>query len=248
MVRTLLDKTTIAFGIAVFTAASVWATPPIMFETGMYDLGNHPDGNARDPEYGARIDNLYDSIGVDVGIFTFDFECTDCAMSMIYDGNSITISGTAFGGEPDGDGGYLNNGYDGLYSFNNVTYSMVVPLENDGSGLQDIGIMGTTGGPIGTLTFLGDGVDDLPSLTMWELMDKNDPDRGFPNSFRVGDEDNDAGHRGFDGISGWGWFLVRADGTRDFVDADGAQDWLFTADRVPVPAPGSAALFLLGLA
>ena len=245
MVRTLLGKATIAFGIVFLTAASASATP---FEIGSYDLGNHPFGNARDPTYGFRLDNLYDSIGASVGVFTFDFECSACGVTMVYDGNSIAISGIVSGGEPDGGGGYVNNEFDGLYRINNVVYPNVVDLENDGSGLQDIGIMGVTGGPIGTLRFLGDGVDALPSLTMWELMDKNDVARGFPNSFRVGNEDDDLGHRGHPGISGWGWVLIKADGTNDFVDPGGAQDWLFTARRVSVPAPGSVVLLLLGLA
>lgn len=72
---------------------------------------------------------------------------------------------------------------------------------------------------------------------------------GNPFSFRLGDEDDDLGHRNFPGISGWGWLKFRESGTNDdFVDALGAQDFLFIARRVPVTVPGTAVLLMLGLA
>jgi hypothetical protein len=81
---------------------------------------------------------------------------------------------------------------------------------------------------------------------MWDLMDKKG---GNPFSFRLGDEDDDLGHRNFPGISGWGWLKFRESGTNDdFVDALGAQDFLFIARRVPVTVPGTAVLLMLGLA
>jgi hypothetical protein len=235
-------------GITFLSAGSALATPPILFETGLYDLGNHPDGNAAEPTYGARIDNLYPNSAP----FTFDFECDDCGMSMNYDGSSIHIFGTAFGGQHDGVGGRLDNDFDGLYGFN-VTYGGAAVVENGGtgddSGLQDIGRPGETGGQIGSLEFLSTtGGDAFPSASLWDLMDKKG---GHVNSLRVGNEDNDLGHRDSVGISGWGWLKVReTDSRKDFEDADGAQDFLFIGRRRSneTPEPGSTALLLLGLA
>ena len=60
-------------------------------------------------------------------------------------------------------------------------------------------------------------------------------------TFRLGDEDSDAGHRGFAGISGWGW-MNHGDPE---VHHD-YSDWLFTAEKLPVPTPGSLALMSAG--
>ncbi len=248
MGRALLGKTTVAFVIIFLAAGYAWATPPITFEFGLYELGNHPDGSAAPPTYGARIDNLFE----DVGIFTFDFECDDCDMRMDYSPGSIHIFGHAFGGEPipdpvsEEDEGYINNEFDGLYYWD-VRYEVAAPVEDDDDGLQDIGQPGETGNPdFGTLVFLSaTGGNTLPDMTMWDLMDKKG---GHLNSLRVGDEDDDTGHRGFPDISGWGWLKFRESGTDDpFADPDGWQDFLFIARRIPVPAPGTAILLLLGL-
>ena len=69
------------------------------------------------------------------------------------------------------------------------------------------------------------------------LVDK--ADGGF--TFRLGNEDNDAGHRGFAGISGWGW-LVHHPETLGHI---AASDFLFTAELLPnIPTPGAAGLLL----
>ena len=201
-------------------------------------LLNHPDGNARMPTYGLRIDNLYGGAAP----FTFDFDCDDCGVTMEFDGVSIHIEGDAFGGEHDGLGGRKDDDFDGMYHVN-VTYVPPTIVEDDGDGLQDIGILGETGGMIGTLEFKGTPAPG--EATMWELMDKSGSN---PFSLRIGDEDDDAGHRGFDGISGWGWLKFREAGSDDpFMDVPGPQDFLFIARRRPVPTPGTALLLTLGL-
>ena len=168
MGRTLFGKATIAFCIIFLMAVSAWATPPITFELGLYELRNHPDGRRGPPTYGACIDNLFGSVSP----FTFDFECPGCAMFMEYDGVTIDIFGTAFGGHPDGGGGDDDDPLDGIYEFD-VSYEMPSELEDDESGLQDIGRLGETGAQIGMLEFLSTtGGDPFPSVTMWDLMDK----------------------------------------------------------------------------
>lgn len=257
MGRTLLGQATTALGL-VFLLAGFASADAITFETGTYVLGNHPDGEVRLPTYGARLDNLFE----DVAPFTFDFECDACAMTLVYDGSTIDISGTAYGGRHDGAGGRVDDEFDGLYEFD-VSYDATPLVENEGegddSGLQDIGRVGETAGLIGSLTFLSatSALEAPPPITSWQLDDKAG---SHFFSLRVGDEDNDEGHRGYDGISGWGWLMFQPSPDLDvplggghheppwWVNPGGAQDWLFTAERTTrVPAPGSAALLLVGL-
>lgn len=70
--------------------------------SGTYFANNHPDGNARPPGYGLRLDGLED--GDANTIYTFDFEAPGAAMFLTYDSSAarIRIFGTAFGGEDDG--------------------------------------------------------------------------------------------------------------------------------------------------
>ena len=240
MGRTLLGKTALALAIFFLTAGFAPATH-IPFETGTYVLGNHPDGNAAPPLYGLRIDNLFE----EVEPFTFDFECVGCDVKLVYDGVTIDIAGTVFGGRPNA-GGFEDDAFDGMYEFA-VSYDMPTVLEGDDSGLQDIGRFDETEAGIGWLKFVSPtGIHPPPPVTMWDLMDKKG---GNPFSLRLGDEDDDLGHRNFAGISGWGWLKFRKSGTNDdCVDASGPQDFLFIARRVPVPVPGTAVLLMLGLA
>ncbi len=60
-------------------------------------------------------------------------------------------------------------------------------------------------------------------------------------SFRLGDEDNDAGHRGFDGVSGWGWLTHGSGGHVE------SSDWLFTVGE-EIPEPATLLMVLGGLA
>ena len=241
MSRNTIGKLTTAFVLSTLLGTSAWAVP-IAFETGTYHLGNHPDGNAAPPTYGARIDNLHGA-----GVFTFDFECVGCNMEMTYNGTTISISGTAFGGH-DGGGARIDDDFDGMYAFN-MSYS--VPevsdvVENggagDGDGLQDIGRSGEIGAVIGSLEFLDAGAG---IASMWELEDKAG---SHPASLRLGNEDNDLGHRGYVGISGWGWLMVKEVSSGEYVNG-GAHDWLFVAQkRSNAPAPGVVSLMLIGLA
>ena len=103
----------------------------------------------------------------------------------------------------------------------------------------------------GTITMLfGEGTD------YW-LQDESG---GMDFSFRLGDETNDNGHRGFPGISGWGW-LNHAPVIHDDLETRNGvagptetfphtynSDWFFTVGE-EVPEPGSVAMLALsGLA
>ena len=86
-----------------------------------------------------------------------------------------------------------------------------------------------------TPNFTNTGMITFASTT-FDLFDRANA-QGY--SFRLGDGGNDMGHRGFDGISGWGWFDHGTAGTHVY-----SSDWLFTV----VPTPGSAALLSMAFA
>lgn len=214
-------QTTVALATLVAAAASASA---ITIPVGGYVLGNHPDGSANPPAYGLRLDELYNATsGHD--IFTFDFEHPDSGMFMTYDGSTVRIFGQAFGGRDTGTG-YAADAYQGVYTID-FTYDMGVMLASGDDDVIANAPMGANTGSI--ITPLGDDIG---------LWDK--PMGGY--SFRLGDENNDAGHRGWGGISGWGW-LNHGDPNVHVA----ASDWLFTAQPGIVPAPGTLALAGAGL-
>src|SRR6056297_4288655 len=83
---------------AALLVAPVAYSTPILPDTG-YDLSNHPDSAMAPPPYGLRLDGLLTGDSNDE--YTFDFENASSAMSMIWDkgADTLTISGTAYGGE-----------------------------------------------------------------------------------------------------------------------------------------------------
>jgi hypothetical protein len=181
---------------------------------GTYALGNHPDGGHAPPGYGAVFTELYNATsGPDR--FTMDFDHPQSAMILTYNGgNAITISGTSWGGRDIGET-YASDAYQGLY---HVSFTYAVGVGFAG-GDDDIDVNAPAGANVGTIKSpLGD------LFTLSDL-----PMGGY--TFRLGDENNDLGHRGFPAISGWGWMAI------DGVDSS-PTDWLFTAELVPEPATG----------
>jgi len=201
-----------------------------------YGLNNHPDGNARPPQYGLRLDELWDVTGGN-DIFTFDFDAADSAMFMSISaaGDEIRIFGTVLGGRDTGSS-YANDQYLGLYDVD-FTYSTGVGLVPGDDDLQVVATMGSTNG--GFITPLA-VMDGGPSVGGGPIALGETP-IGSGLTFRFGDEDNDNGHRGFDGFSGWGWISVNGDPM-----AGQANDWLFTADPEPIPEPATMSLLALG--
>lgn len=187
-------------------------------------LLDHPDGNAAPPTYGLRLDEL---INVTPGHdrFTFSFEHPQALMQMMLTevgaGEfSIHIWGTAFGGL------VVNNEYDPLLS-GLVEIDFTYMLAHLVDGDDDLIVTTPSFMNTGSIMFNGSTID---------LFDRANSE-GF--SFRLGNEDDDQGHRGFDGISGWGWLDHGKAGT--YV---AASDWLFTV----VPTPGPTALLAIAAA
>lgn len=187
---------------------------------GTYQLHNHPDGSASPPQYGMRLDELFNATG-NHDTFTFDFDAPGSNMRLYYDGSSITIYGQSFGGRDTGSG-YAADQYRGIYGIN-FTYTLgVTPMFGGDDDLAvvmpDMRNFGTITPPVAT----GSGAIGLA-------------DKGIGGyNFRFGDEDNDAGHRGFSGISGWGWLIHHWPGAAHVE----ASDWLFTAELIPTPGVG----------
>lgn len=211
--------------IARFSGALVvvlaGAAQGAMIVPGTYELSNHPDGSSNPPPYGLRLDELYnETSGHD--IFTFDFDHPSSSVFMDVTATTIHIYGSARGGRDIG-AAHAMDSYLGMYTFDFVFSTGVQSVPGDDDVWVDTANYANTGT---IMTPLGDTID------MHDYRGSN------PFSFRLGDEDNDAGHRGFAGISGWGWINHGPDKTVHFP----ASDWLFTATLVPTPGAGAMAL------
>lgn len=191
-----------------------------------YQLNNHPDGSARPPAYGFRLDELYNATASH-DVFTFDFDHASSSMMMDIDltAGTIRLFGQAFGGRDIGTG-YANDQYLGVYSIDMIYTTGVSVVPGDTDDIWSTADSMTAAGSIST-----------PANDTIPLTNKNMG--GY--SFRFGNEDNDAGHRGFDGLSGWGWV-----NHGDLSEHVNSSDWLFTASP-RVPTPGTAALAAVGL-
>lgn len=194
----------------------------------LFQLHNHPDGQVQMPRYGARLDELFNATG-GADIFTFDFDHAQSDMRLIYDSTAATIRifGQSWGGRDTGSSYAIDN-YRGLYQFD-FLYSFgvgQVPGDDDlwASPAQD---------------FLNKGTVSAPASAGGQTFNLVDKGLGmFGYTFRFGDENNDLGHRGFDGISGWGWLEI--DGA---MNGSATRDWLFTAEPIPEPATAMFAIF-----
>lgn len=208
--------------IKTITAAALlgmasWAAADPIVEGVTYQLGNHPDGNAADPLYGLRLDGLL--TGDTADIYTFNFEIMGASMMMRLDGTDLHIWGTAFGGLDEGD----------AYAADATLWDIDFLYTGLGDCLIGTGNCSSSGeGTIGSDMF---GSFDLTAVS---------GDHTY--AFQANTD-----HRGFDGLSGWGWVNhCPSEGN----DSDGgscgthlyASDWLFTASAVPEPGT----LLLLG--
>jgi MYXO-CTERM domain-containing protein len=200
----------------------------VILEPGSYRLHNHEDGSAGPPTYGLRLDELI-NVTPDHDVFTFSFDDDGANVFLELGGDrSIHIRGRVFGGLD------LGEDYDpalsGLWEIE-FTYRMSTPARDD----DDL-VVEPPGEPnTGSITPLF-GEDKGVPIGLFDYAGAH------PFTLRLGDEDSDLGHRGFRGISGWGWLNHGAPG--DHVDSS---DWLFTLDATPIPVP-PAAVPLLGLA
>ncbi len=223
-------------GVAVVALSASWVGAGII-TPGTYELLNHPRGYVDPPYYGLRLDGLLTGNKNDV--FTFDFEHPESFMTITYDDTDSTvhIQGVAYGGLDIGV--IYAPATAGLWAIDAV-YN-VLNSTPEGLGSAEGGF-----GPGGFDDDLHSSQDDevVGSITRLDTGDvfnlwAETGEHGF--SFRVGDEDNDLGHRDFPGASGWGWLTHT--GPDDYLPHG---DWLFAVGQRVVPAPSGAALVALG--
>lgn len=194
---------------------------------GTYLLHNHPDGGIAPPLYGFRLDGLLGDASKE---YTFDFDHIGSNMTLNWDGSKIVIDGTAFGGE---DGGLTYvAGTTAIWDIH-FEYSIGISQPGSDGGLKDLFVMSDNQN-FGTIS---------SSFGSWELEDQSN-NSGL--AFQFGDE-NGGGHRGFSGISGWGWVNHGSDCIAGDCSHIYASDWLFTAESVAIPVPTPIWLLSIGL-
>lgn len=214
-------------GGLVAVAALACSANAALVVPGTYELSNHPDGSATPPPYGLRLDELYNATG-NADVFTFNFDAPQSAVFMVISTNSIRIFGQALGGRDTG-GAHAIDQYLGVYTFDFLYSTGVQAAPGDDDLIVNAANRANSGSIV---TPLGDTI---------ALVDERSG--GF--SFRFGNEDNDLGHRGYNGLSGWGWLTHHGANATHVA----ASDWLFTAQLVEIPTPGALALTgLAGLA
>ncbi len=190
-----------------------------VISSGLYRLHNHPDSVHTPPPYGGRFDELYDATGGH-DVFTLDFDHASSAAYMEVDlgAGTVHIFGVALGGRDVG-GSYAADPYLGLYGF---------------EFLYDIGVGGVPGDDDVWVAAADPGHANFGYITtpLSDTIDLTDEAMGG-YSLRIGDENNDAGHRGFPGISVWGWMsYVTPNGIVHVPETD----WICTAELIPAPA------------
>jgi hypothetical protein len=217
-------KHTSLLSCLVLSAASMlFSSQASAIAIGTYSMHNHPDGNQAPPLYGLRLDGLL--TGNSNEEYTFDFDNALSNMTLTWDGSSIVIDGQAFGGEDDNTtpgGAYVAGTtavWDIYFEYTGVITSVANGGEVDLQVHADNMNFGSLSSAFGTFS----------------LEDQSDDDTITGLSFQLGDE-NGAGHRGFDGISGWGWLNHGQDCERNDCTHIYSSDWLFTVTPVPVPA------------
>ncbi len=184
-----------------------------------FQLSDHPAGGENPPPYGLRLDGI---LGAGVHTLSIDFH-NDTVLTVTDNGGAIdiNISGTLYGGEVDGLGGYVSAASYAL-DFN---YSMNVA--DVGNGWDVNGFDASNGGTVTNM--------DTNAVTQLYGMDNN---LGLVFAFLAD------GHR-LDGDNttwvGRGWITDQSDGTDP---AAGTKDWLFKGELIPTPS--SFALLGLG--
>jgi hypothetical protein len=216
-----MKKMHLAYAAAAACATYVPSALAAVIEPGLYALLNHP---STEPfPYGLRLDELYNVDNNRHDIFIFDFEHSSSLVVLEVTATTLHIEGNVYGG-------YWNNGafvpgqFTGLHHID-FTYDMGVMLA---PGDDDY--------IVNAANNANDGTIQTPRGDTFSMTDERG---GNPFSFRLGDENNDQGHGGYDGVSGWGWLDHGVQGI--------AGDWLFVMGPA-IPAPGAALTLLTGLA
>lgn len=212
----------VAAASLVLLASTVQALPIDPDVT--YELGNHPDGNAAPPLYGLRLDGLL--TGDTNEIYTFDFDAASSSMTMLWSSSTgqLTISGNVSGGQDAGGTGEYVSGTTSDWAINFV--------------YDDVTACGDH-----LCANLGSGTIASSIFGSFDLLSVGSSSYGY--DFKLMFD-----HRGFSGLSGFGWLNHCPSAGNSTAGASCsehvyASDWLFTASAVPEPA--TLLLMALGL-
>lgn len=174
---------------------------------GEYVLRNHPvvGDPTPPPFFGLRLDKLFG--GKTPITFDFNHAQSDMRMRLENGGATVVIYGTTWGGQDTGASFAFAGLWDVYFKYNNKA-SVVAgddDIEVKGANVE---LSSGTISPNYTTT-------DFTNGQVFNLGDK--ADGGY--SFRLGNENNDLGHRGHNGISGWGWITHNGDGVMSYKSA-----------------------------
>lgn len=237
--------------LAIAAVAAIQATTPRVCEAGavVFDLFDHPDGNARQPIYGLRLDGLFSGSGQggsssDIWTFSFEQGGASASLTIDLDTDTVVLTGTAYGGKDTGSG-WTNPE---LVNFQ-FTYDANVTHSYDSSGYLQIVVDANSTINTGTITVGGETIN---------LIDHGDQSGGNGGVTFVLKRDGHrlGNHSGFDDRwVGRGWLTHDSTelGSNGFDRGDhiSASDWLFTAESDSpaagvVPEPSSILLLTLG--
>lgn len=192
----------------------------VLVADGTYTLHNHPAFG-----HGLQLNNLIVPNENTATTYQFDFDHPDSDITLVVDGDIITISGTMFGGRIlDGTTDQYDPNDSGLWEVD-FEYTNVQQAFDD----DDLEVPAIDGGPFGfgTLTQL---------YGPEKVFDLRGDSGDMTFEFRLGDEADNSGYEGFEGVSGWGWLQHRLTGEGDFIKAGGS-DWNFIAKLVEDEPP-----------
>ena len=226
-------------GAAAIVASTVFASS-VQAETLVYQLFNHPDGNAQPPQYGLRLDDLFG--GGNTVHFSFDpADGASVFLTVTDSGGSITIDiqGTVFGGHDTGTAYSSSNS--GLWDLD-FSYTLNV----SGNSATGWTVSPQSASNAGSITALDNGGgagglwDSGYSFDFFEQTGTGNPFIFAPDDHRLL-----AYPEAGDFLVGRGWLSYDEDYGTASPDT---QDWLFIGQLIPLP-PGvwMAGIGLIGV-
>lgn len=215
-----------AFVLTGFAASAASASTVQVFQ-----LFDHPDGNAAPPTYGLRLDNLF---GSGTGTTHFSFNTAEGVFLTVSDMGgmlSINIAGRVFGGVDTG------SGYDASQSgYFDLNFNYTVDVQASGTGwVVPTQSTSNNGSLVGVA---GDAFSDGLSFNLFEKVLMGADFKFLQDEHRLGGHP-EAG-QGYWVGRGWLTTNRNGEGTGDTMD------FLFIGK--PVPTPAAAGLGLIGLA